>query len=153
MRFGDHGHARTAQLPAEVEEIVLHVEQRRPDAFRQIFRQQHAEHRIEFVDFAQGIDTRTVLPTREPSPRPVVPASPVRVTILERRLPMVWSCRMEKSGKWLLQEAESRRIIAEADDRIFARTTSYPAPRLGIFVSSGSASHSARTRRMIVAIV
>src|SRR5450631_1572484 len=32
--------------------------------------------------------------TREPSPRPVVPASPVRVTILERRLPM----RMIKSS-------------------------------------------------------
>ena len=31
------------------------------------------------------------LATREPSPRPVVPASPVRVTILERRWPMVGS--------------------------------------------------------------
>ena len=29
--------------------------------------------------------------TREPSPRPVVPASPVRVTIFERRWPMLLS--------------------------------------------------------------
>jgi hypothetical protein len=47
---------------------------------RKILAEDHADQRVEFIDVAHGGDARRVLGgATEPSPRPVVPASPVRV--------------------------------------------------------------------------
>ena len=51
--------------------------------------QDHAHSAIGFIDRAIGLDRRFSLATREPSPRPVLPSSPVRVYILLSRLPMI----------------------------------------------------------------
>ncbi len=52
---------------------------------RQLIGQQHAESAVESVD-AAGASMRAVsLRTREPSPSPVLPSSPVRVTMRDNR--------------------------------------------------------------------
>ena len=69
-----------AQLPAQIEELVLafgkacaHVGGERGTASTT------ADEAVELIDGAVGLDPRIVLGHAEPSPRPVVPSSPVRV--------------------------------------------------------------------------
>ena len=76
----DHRHTRNAQLAAEIEQIVLDLGQQFADRGR---RDREASTKpmraVEFIDGAVGGDARESLATRVPSPRPVVPSSPVRV--------------------------------------------------------------------------
>ena len=58
---------------------MLDIGERHADLWRQFLRQQQAEDTVEFVHRAVGLDTRVILRTRVPSPRPVLPSSPVRV--------------------------------------------------------------------------
>jgi hypothetical protein len=88
-------YSRDGEFAAQVEQVVLDMEQRGADVLGQIrFGQQQADMGIQLVHVADRDDAQAVLADRLPSPRPVVPASPVRVAILDRRLPMpvsLWS--------------------------------------------------------------
>ena len=53
--------ARHAKLAAEIEEVVLDVEQRSLHRMGQVFAEQHAEAGIQLVDFADGVDAQAVL--------------------------------------------------------------------------------------------
>jgi len=71
--------ARDAQLAAEIEQVVLISPKRIAQLRRQFLREQHP-----IAEFSSSISpsarTRGLsLGTREPSPSPVSPASPVRV--------------------------------------------------------------------------
>ena len=61
MRVADGAIAGNGQFAAEVEQVVLDFDQARSDVRGQRFREQYAEHRVEFVDGADGFDARRVL--------------------------------------------------------------------------------------------
>jgi hypothetical protein len=80
--------AGNRQFAAQVEELVLDHHQQLAHVVGQRLGQQHAEAGVQLVDVAHGGTRRWSLGTRLPSPRPVVPSSPVRVAICVRRFPM-----------------------------------------------------------------
>ena len=55
------GVAGDRKLAAEVEQVVLHVDQQGADRFRQRLGEQRADARIELVDRADGGDPEAVL--------------------------------------------------------------------------------------------
>ena len=78
------------QLAAQVEQIVLHLGER----VARSSRGSSSASSTPIVEFSSSTSPRATtralsFATREPSPRPVSPASPVRVVIFERRWPMV----------------------------------------------------------------
>src|SRR5687767_303737 len=56
----EHGVAGDAELPAQVEEVVLHLAERGAHFLRRLFREQQAERGIELIDVAQRSDARIV---------------------------------------------------------------------------------------------
>ena len=89
MRRLDHAMPGNAQLAPEIEQIVLHLGEAARDLRRQPGdAQHHADGAVGLIDRAVGFDAQAFLGTRDPSPRPVLPSSPVRVYILLSRLPM-----------------------------------------------------------------
>ena len=69
------------ELAAEIEQIVLDVEQVGAHLLGQPLGEQQADVGVEFVDLADRAMRSCPCGTRVPSPSPVVPSSPVRVAI------------------------------------------------------------------------
>jgi hypothetical protein len=88
VRVGDGHVPGNRKLAAQVEEVVLDAREAVDGVLGKRFGEQQPERRVELVDAPIASIRAESLATREPSPRPVVPLSPVRVTILERRWPM-----------------------------------------------------------------
>jgi hypothetical protein len=61
LRVGHDGMAGNRHLAAEIEEIVLHVDEHGAHRRGHVFGEQHAEHRIELVHLAQRGDAGAVL--------------------------------------------------------------------------------------------
>src|SRR4051812_9132370 len=53
--------ARDRQLAAQVEELVLHLDEYRAHAFGERFAQQKADVRVELINVPHGANTQTVL--------------------------------------------------------------------------------------------
>ena len=66
MSLGDHRVARDADLAAEVEQVVLDLQQRRAHGPGELLREQQAEGGIELVDVAERLDARAVLAHARP---------------------------------------------------------------------------------------
>lgn len=78
---------RDADFAAQIEQVVLHAEQDGTDAVRAILGQQEASQELSSSISPMVSMRRQSLFTRDPSPSPVVPPSPVRVTIFEGGCP------------------------------------------------------------------
>jgi hypothetical protein len=58
---GDHLHAGDAHLAAQVEEVVLHVDEQLAHFIGHLLAQQDADGGVGFIHFAQGVDAQAVL--------------------------------------------------------------------------------------------
>ncbi len=89
MRLGEHAVARHRQFTAQVEQIMLHAQQQLRYRRRQIGqRAQQADHAVEFIHRADGLDARAVLGYAAAVTEAGGAFVTVRVMILLSRLPM-----------------------------------------------------------------
>src|SRR5688500_14207493 len=66
VRFRHDGMARNAQFASKIEKVVLHVGQAAMNVLWKRFGEQHADHAVQLVHSADGLDARRVL--RDPRP-------------------------------------------------------------------------------------